>query len=53
MTQDDDPAIARLNGTIASIDKRLGELRNPTPAKQAKDRTERAEPELDLDVIPF
>jgi len=53
MTQDDDPAIARLNNTIASIDKRLGELRKPTPAKQAKDRTERAEPELSLDVIPF
>ena len=53
MTQDDDPAIARLNGTIATIDKRIADLRNPTPAKQAKDRTARAEPELDLDVIPF
>jgi len=53
MTQDDDPAIAKLNSTVASIDKRLGDLRNPTPAKQAKGRTERAEPELELDVIPF
>ena len=53
MTQDDDPAIAKLNGTIASIDKRLGKLRNPTHGKQAKGRTERAEPELELDVIPF
>ena len=53
MTQDDDPAIVKLNGTIATIEKRIADLRNPTPAKQAKDRTERAEPELDLDVIPF
>jgi len=53
MTQDDDPAIAKLNGTLASIDKRLAELRKPTQPGQAKDRTERAEPELSLDVIPF
>lgn len=53
MTQDDDPAIAKLNNTLASIDKRLGELRVPSLAKQSKDRSQRAKPELELDVIPF
>jgi hypothetical protein len=53
MTQDDDPAIAKLNATIARIDKRIADLRNPTPAKQAKDRSERTGPAVELDVIPF
>ena len=52
-TEQDDPAIAKLEGTIAQLVKRVETLRNPTTTTPSKARADKPADELQLDVIPF
>ncbi len=52
-TEADDPAIAKLEGTIARLGKRVETLRNPATTTPSKARADKAATELQLDKIPF